>query len=102
MVSIKKRTVEKTQHSCPKGHKYLKSTDCPTCPVCEDLKKPENGWLAALSAPSRRAMEAAGIKTLKQLSGYTEKEIAGMHGVGPKVIRIMSELLKKENLNFKS
>ena len=93
--------MEKTLRTCPKGHKYYKSTDCPACPVCEELKKPENGWLAAISAPARRAMEAAGITSLILLSAHTEKEIAEMHGVGPKVIRIMKEWLNKQGFSFK-
>lgn len=92
--------MQKTQRICTNGHKYYKSTDCPVCPICEGMNKPSTEWLAALSAPSRRAMEAAGINSLKQLSTFTEKEVAAMHGVGPKVIRIMKEFLEENKLKF--
>ena len=31
--SVMKR--ERTQRTCRRGHRYWKSSDCPTCPVCE-------------------------------------------------------------------
>ncbi len=31
--------VKGTLRVCPKGHKYYKSSDCPTCPVCESHRK---------------------------------------------------------------
>lgn len=91
---------EKTLRICPKGHKYHKSSDCPTCPVCEAGKKPKEGFLSKLSAPAFRALQNAGIKTLKQLSKHTEKEIAGLHGMGPSAIKILKAELKKERLTF--
>ena len=91
----------KTLRTCPNGHRYYKSSDCPTCPECEKAKKPSFGFLAALSAPARRAMEREGISTLKQLAKYTEEEIAALHGVGDKVIRTMKALLAEEELQFK-
>lgn len=42
--------------TCPKGHKYYKSTDCPTCPICEQEHKPHNSFLSLLVAPARRAL----------------------------------------------
>lgn len=91
----------KTLRTCKKGHKYLKSSDCPTCPICEEERKPKDGFKSALSAPARRALENIGIKTLKQLSKYTEKEIAQLHGMGPNAIAKLKSALKKEGLAFK-
>ena len=72
----------KSLRTCRKGHSYYKSSDCPVCPVCEKEKKPDEGLLAALAAPARRALEGAGIKTLLQLSRFSEKEniITTWHG----------------------
>lgn len=92
---------KKTRRICPKGHRYYKSSDCPSCPECEKAKKPASGFLAAISAPARRAMERDGISTLKQLAKHTEQEIAALHGVGDKVIRTMKALLAEEELQFK-
>lgn len=51
--------------------------------------------------PAQRALEAAGINTLMQLCDFTEKEILALHGIGPKAIRIIKELLDKEGFSFK-
>jgi hypothetical protein len=68
---------------CGNGHRFYKSSDCPVCPECETERKPMDGFLSGLSAPARRALENKGIKTLKQLSAFSEKEILELHGMGP-------------------
>lgn len=93
--------VKKTLRVCPKGHKFYKSTDCPTCPHCEAEKKPQTGFKALMGAPARRALENKGINTLKQLSKYTEKEILSIHGMGPASMPLLKEHLKKAGLSFK-
>jgi len=42
---------------CSKGHQFNKTSDCPTCPICEKECKPRQGLLSQLSAPARRALE---------------------------------------------
>jgi hypothetical protein len=64
-------------------------------------RKPQEGFLTLLSAPARRAMENAGIKSLKKLSTYTEKEILSLHGMGPSSIPKLRAALKEEGLSFK-
>jgi hypothetical protein len=93
--------LKKTLRTCKKGHRYYKSSDCPTCPICEAERKPVNGFLSTLSAPARRAMENKGISTLKQLAAFTETEILVLHGVGPSTIPILKKALKGEKLAFK-
>ncbi len=95
MVALKKEL-----RTCPKGHKYYKSTDCPTCPICEEERKPKEGFLSLLGAPARRALENAGIKTLKQLSKFSEKEILQFHGMGPSTLPKLKAALKEERLAF--
>lgn len=41
------------------------------------------------------------ITTLEQLAEHTEKEIANLHGVGPKAVRIWKEEMAKIGLSFK-
>ena len=64
--------------TCSKGHQYTKTSDCPTCPVCETERKPKDGFLSVLAAPARRALEREGILSLEKLSKYTEEEIKAM------------------------
>ncbi|MCB9146283.1 MAG: DUF1801 domain-containing protein [Anaerolineales bacterium] len=54
-----------------------------------------------IGSPATRALEAAGYTNLKQLSKLTEAELAQLHGMGPKALRILSEALKAEGLSFK-
>jgi len=69
--------------------------------VKENMATSESGFLSLISAPARRAMESKGIKNLKQLSGYTSKEIVNLHGIGKTTIPILISALRKEGLSFK-
>ncbi len=86
---------------CKQGHSFIKSSQCPVCPVCEKNKKPASGFLFELSAPARRAIASKGIKTLQQLSRYTQNEILALHGIGPSSMSILIKALAKEKLHFK-
>ncbi|WP_080835393.1 RNA polymerase alpha subunit C-terminal domain-containing protein [Cohnella massiliensis] len=93
---------EKTLKTCEKGHAYYKSSDCPTCPVCEQERKPESGFLSLLSSPARRALEHEGIVSLKQLANYSEKEILKLHGMGPASLPKLRAALGEHGLSFKN
>ncbi|MBS1747120.1 MAG: DUF1801 domain-containing protein [Bacteroidetes bacterium] len=61
-----------------------------------------NTFMDQLSAPLRRALNNHGIKTLKQLSGYTENDILKWHGIGKTSISKLQVLLKAAGLYFKN
>lgn len=86
---------------CPQGHHYYKSSDCPTCPVCEEQRKPKDGFLSTLGAPARRALEKRQILTLDELATYTEKEILQLHGIGKSSIPKLKSALQQAGLHFK-
>lgn len=90
------------QKTCKAGHLFYKSSDCPTCPMCEKERKPTEGFLALLAAPARRALEREKITTLKKLSAYTESELLKLHGVGKTTIPVLKKELKKKKLTLKS
>lgn len=90
----------KIKKICSNGHTFYKTSDCPVCPICEKEKKPTKGFLAMISAPAKRALEEAEIKTLKQLSKKTKSEILALHGVGPSAIPILEKELKANHLAF--
>ncbi len=94
--------VEKNIRVCPKGHRYYKSSDCPTCPVCEEARKPKDNFLSLLSAPARRALENAGIKTLSQLARHSEADVMKLHGMGPASLPRLRQALKDAGLTFKT
>ena len=87
---------------CKKGHEFFKSSDCPTCPICERENKPEEGYLRLLSAPARRALENNGIMTLNKLAEYSEKEILNLHGMGQSSIPKLIEALRQAKLSFRN
>jgi len=93
---------KKSNRVCENGHRYYKSSDCPTCPVCEALRKPENVFLSLLAAPARRALENNGVTTLQKLSRCTEKEILSLHGMGPGSIPKLKKALSEKGLSFKN
>jgi len=92
---------KKNLRICPKGHQYYKSSDCPTCPICEKEKKPQNSFLSHLNAPARRALENEGIITVEKLSQYTLQEVLSLHGIGKTSIPILEKLLAEKNLTFR-
>ena len=93
---------EKSLRVCEKGHKYYKSSECPSCPTCDKENKPKSGFLSKLSSPARNALVHAEIDTLKELSKYTEKEILKIHGIGPASLPTMRTLLEDEVLSFQA
>ncbi|WP_316787041.1 hypothetical protein [Pedobacter frigiditerrae] len=87
--------------TCPSGHQFHKSSDCPTCPICERERRPSSGFLSLISAPARRALASMNISTLLELAKFTENEIAALHGMGPNPIAKLKIALAEEGLSFK-
>ncbi|MFC5269612.1 DNA-directed RNA polymerase subunit alpha C-terminal domain-containing protein [Adhaeribacter terreus] len=88
--------------TCENGHQFYKSSECPTCPVCEKENKPESGFMAAIAAPARRALQNKGITSLQQLSEFSEKEILELHGIGKTSLPKLRDALATAGLAFKS
>jgi predicted RecB family nuclease len=93
---------KKNLKTCKNGHQFLKSSDCSTCPICEEERKPKDSFLSLLGAPARQALERENIKTLEDLAKWTEKEIINLHGMGPSTISKLKKALSEYHLSFKS
>ena len=91
----------KTLRTCDKGHKYYKSSDCPTCPICERESNIKNNFLATLGAPARRALEREGISTEEKLSKWKKSDILKLHGLGPSTMPKLEKALAESGLSFK-
>jgi len=87
--------------ACKNGHQFFKSSDCPTCPICGEERKPKDNFLSNIGAPAIRALEREGITTLELLSTCSEKEILALHGMGKSTIPKLNDLLKNSGLFFK-
>lgn len=94
-------TSERSLRTCSNGHEYVKSSDCPVCPICEQERKPTEGFLSKLSAPARRTLEHHGITTLEKLSTYREQEILEFHGIGPASMPKLRASLVENGYSFK-
>jgi hypothetical protein len=90
----------KQRRTCPRGHVFYKSSDCPTCPSCEAARRPAGGFLAGLPAPARRALENAGLTTEARLARRTAAQVLDLHGMGPGSLPVLRAALKKKGLKF--
>jgi predicted flap endonuclease-1-like 5' DNA nuclease len=53
-----------------------------------------------ISGPANRALDHAGITTLEQLATWTERDVAALHGMGPKGVRMLRAALAELGLSF--
>lgn len=100
--NLEKAKLKKQKRKCKNGHTFYKTSDCPTCPICEEARKPKESFLSAFSAPARRALENAGIFTAQQLSEHTQKAILSLHGMGPGSLPGLKKALEEAGLSFKT
>ncbi|WP_354028282.1 DNA-directed RNA polymerase subunit alpha C-terminal domain-containing protein [Chitinophaga sp. OAE865] len=56
---------------------------------------------ASLSAPARRALESKGIRTVQQLSRFSEAEVLALHGMGKSSMPKLQRALEEKGLSFK-
>ncbi|MEN9684559.1 MAG: hypothetical protein RLZZ28_345 [Bacteroidota bacterium] len=65
------------------------------------LQKPDLGWKKGLTSPAIKALDNAGINTLKKLASSTEKDIGNLHGMGPGSLLKLKKTLQSKGLAFK-
>lgn len=53
-----------------------------------------------MSTPSLRALEAAGIRSVRDLARWTEADLSTLHGVGPKVLGVLRAAMSAERIHF--
>jgi Helix-hairpin-helix domain len=53
-----------------------------------------------VGAPATRALIAAGYSSLGQLADASHQELASLHGVGPKALRIIQTALAEHGLTL--
>jgi predicted flap endonuclease-1-like 5' DNA nuclease len=56
---------------------------------------------AGVGGPVLRALATAGIRSMRALTRWTERDLAALHGMGPKGIRILKDALAEEGLGFR-
>ena len=60
----------------------------------------ENSLPRSIGNPATQALNGFGITRLDQLTKVTEAEVARLHGVGPKAVRILREALAEKGMSF--
>ena len=55
-----------------------------------------------VAKPAQRALATVGVTQMQQLSGFTEAEIAALHGMGPKALGALKAALHAQGLDFKA
>ena len=56
--------------------------------------------LPKIGAPATRALANAGYTSLRQLAGVPRAELAKLHGMGPKALRIIEDNLAEQGLRL--
>jgi DNA-directed RNA polymerase alpha subunit len=56
--------------------------------------------LPKIAAPAMRALHNAGYTTLRQLANTPRKELAGLHGMGPKALTTIEQALAEHGLRL--
>jgi hypothetical protein len=54
------------------------------------------------SGPALRALAAAGVRSIRDLTSWTEQDVAALHGMGPKVLGLLKDELKRRRLKLRS
>ncbi len=54
-----------------------------------------------ISRPVNSALSALGASSLEQVAGRSEREIASLHGMGPRGMRILREAMREAGLAFR-
>jgi hypothetical protein len=54
-----------------------------------------------VSGPALRALHGAGVRSLEDLTGWTEADLGRLHGMGPKALVVLRAALDAEGLQFR-
>jgi hypothetical protein len=54
-----------------------------------------------IGAPAQRALAAAGVKQLKDLTKYSEQEVSLWHGIGPNTLGKLRQAMAEKGFSFK-
>ncbi|TKK85273.1 DNA-binding protein [Herbidospora galbida] len=57
--------------------------------------------LPKIGRPAERALAEAGCRTLEDVTRFTAKELLALHGMGPRGVRILTEVLDAHGLSFR-
>jgi hypothetical protein len=53
-----------------------------------------------VAAPAQRALASVGVERLEDLRSHSEADLAKLHGMGPKALRLLGEALAERGWAF--
>ena len=59
-------------------------------------REPAAPFPPGVAKPAQRALASIGVTRLDQVSRFTREELAELHGMGPKALRLLEEALRKQ------
>lgn len=94
------------------GSKSAKTTTKSNCPLVADpqLRSAADAQTDAIKAnfpsgigrPALRTLVAAGFTSMERMADASEREIADLHGMGPKALGILRTELQRMGLKFRN
>ncbi|MGS0686548.1 DNA-binding protein [Nakamurella sp. GG22] len=66
------------------------------------MPEPSTTVPATIGRPAFRALDAAGIRTLSDVSAVTEAQLLALHGVGPRAVTVLRAWLEEHGQQFRS
>ncbi len=57
--------------------------------------------LPKISAPAQRALAAAGVRQLQDLTKFSEMEVKKWHGIGPNALGKLRQAMEEKGFSFK-
>jgi hypothetical protein len=57
--------------------------------------------LPKLAAPAQRALAAAGVRRLQDLTKFTETEVKSWHGIGSNALDQLRRAMKEQGMSFR-
>lgn len=55
----------------------------------------------SIGAPAAHALADAGINSVDDLVQWTERDLLALHGVGPKAVRLLRDVMTDRGLEFR-
>ena len=55
-----------------------------------------------MSGPALRALAGAGIRSVETLAEWTERDLARLHGMGPKALGLLKGALEERGRSFRA
>ena len=67
----------------------------------DDSHPNRSAFPAGVSGPALRALNVAGVRSMSDLTRWTETDLAALHGMGPKGLDLLERALEESGRSFR-